>query len=108
MNQPPRIQIDSVARHDLSETFADSFTNVSFDGQSWRIEFCATRVDPPTSPRPTALHAKRVPVCRLALTPQLGFELAAKLSSLLAEMEKQGAIKRVMGAPMPPTSGKPN
>ena len=38
VTQQQKIQIDAVARHDLDETFADSLTNISFDGQCWRFE----------------------------------------------------------------------
>ena len=106
MNQPQQIQIDSVARDDLAETFADSFSEIKFDGQSWRFEFCVIRMDQPKPPK--TMHGKRVPVCRLVLTPQAGFDLASKLSALMNEMEKQCMIKKTPIMPMPPTSGKPN
>jgi hypothetical protein len=104
VSQQQQIQIDPVEIDGLSETFADSFTGIHFDGQSWRIELCVTRTELPNPPKP--LRAKRVPVCRLVLTPQLGFELTTKLTALIAQLEKQGVIKKTVA--MPPTSSKPN
>jgi hypothetical protein len=34
-----------VDRPDCLETFADSITGVTFDGQTLRLEFCVTRMD---------------------------------------------------------------
>jgi len=106
VHQPQQIQLDSVERHDLAETFADSFNAIKSDGQRWRLEFCVTRMEQPIPPN--ILRGKQVPVCRLVLTPQLGLELASKLTAFIQEMEKQGVIKKTVNIPMPPISGKPN
>jgi|SRR5579862_1778880 len=106
MTQQQRIQLEHVPRHDLPETFADSSTNITFDGQCWRIEFCSTRMEQPIPP--ATLRGKQVTVCRLVLTPKAGFDLASNLNTIVTQMEKQGVIKRVTQPIMPPVSGKPN
>jgi hypothetical protein len=61
--QSPTIR--QVDRPDVAETFADSVTNLIFDGQSLRIEFGVTRLDevkpnaPITGARYTAWCCRR-------------------------------------------------
>ena len=43
--QPPKLRYQD--RPDLFETFADSVGPWSFDGNTLRIEFMVTRLDPP-------------------------------------------------------------
>ena len=95
-------QTHFVDRPEVSETFADSIHGLSFDGQSMRIEFCTTRLDPVQPPKsPTA---RQYPVCRLVLTPNAGIELFNKLQKIIQALEKNGAIHRNPPTPTtPPT-----
>jgi hypothetical protein len=102
----PKIEISYQDLPDVSETFADSVEKISFDGQSWRVEFCITRMN---EPRPPIISGKKYPACRLVLTPNAGIDLANKLKGIVEQMEKQGLIK-VMPNPnltVPPGT-KPN
>jgi hypothetical protein len=78
---------------ELSETFADSFQLILFDGQSARVEFCVTRMDEPKPPNPPT--ARKYPVCRLVLTPEAVFQLFGQLQQIINAMQKQGLIKKI-------------
>lgn len=93
----PEKQIQDVEVPDLFETFADSIGMSTFDGNTMRIEFRVTRVNPPVPPNPPT--AKRYPVCRLVMTPELAVELSNQLNGVIGMMEKQGLVKREGGKP---------
>ncbi len=63
--QRPAAPIRFVDRPDCLETFADSITGVTFDGQTLRLEFSVTRMDD-VKPN-TPVSGRRFPVCRLVL-----------------------------------------
>lgn len=103
---PPKIEISYLDLPDVSETFSDSIEKISFDGQSWRFEFCVTRMD---EPRPPIISGKKYPACRLVLTPNAGIDLANKLKGMIEAMEKQGLIKQVQNPNLIiPPGTKPN
>ena len=88
-----------VDRPDLMETFADSISNLSFDGQSLRIEFAITRMDEmkPNSP----MSGRRYPACRLALPPMAAADLINKMQQIGAALAQAGVMKAT-----PPTAAK--
>jgi len=89
----PESQIQYVDLSDVRETFVDSFHSVMFDGQTGRIELCATRMNPPA--QGGSATAKRYPVCRLAMTPEVFLNLANQLQQLLNVLEKNGVVKKI-------------
>ena len=92
MNNPPK-NLQYVDIPDVSETFADSFRNLSFDGQSARLEFCVTRMDQPKPPDPP--QAKMYPVCRLVLTPAAFLNLFNQLQNIMNLLQKKGVIQKI-------------
>ncbi len=95
-----RPQIRYVDRPEVSEAFCDSLHSMSFDGRSWRIELCVTRMDEPNPPNPPT--GCKYPSCRLVLTPDAGLELFNKLKGLVSMMQKSGALKQGPPIPEPP------
>jgi hypothetical protein len=93
----PPDQVQEIDRPDVSETFADALGNGSFDGQTARLTFSVTRLDPITPARPPT--AKRYPVCRLVLPPDAVVELFNQLQQLIGLMEQQGLVTREDGRP---------
>ena len=92
MGNKPDLPVSFVDRPEVSETFADSVHSIHFDGQTMRMELCATRLSrPDPSARPTAMH---YPVCRLVLTPTATIDLFNKLQQVMAHLEKSGAVKK--------------
>ena len=79
-------------RPELSETFADSVHGLLFDGQTMRIEFCVTRMNPPQPQN--APTARQYPVCRLVLSPNAAIDLYNKLRHIIQTLEKEGKITR--------------
>ena len=92
MSQPLNPQINFQDRPELSETFADSVRGLIFDGQTMRIEFCITRMDPPQPPN--APTARQYPVCRLVLPPNAAIDLYNKLQRIVQALEKEGKVTR--------------
>ena len=86
----PTLKISYIDRPDVTETFADTLERVSFDGQSWRLEFCVTRMD---DKKEEVFPGRKYPVSRLALTVNAGLELASKMQQIIALMEKRGTLK---------------
>src|SRR5512141_1674157 len=86
-------------RPDCLETFADSITGVTFDGQTLRLEFSVTRMDDvkPNSP----VTGRRSPVCRLVLQPLAAVDLINRMQQVGAALAKAGVVKAT-----PPASGK--
>ena len=95
--QQPKLRYQE--RDDLFETFADSTGRWSFDGQTLRMEFLVTRLDPPNGDGPQT--GRQYPVCRLALTPKGALELINQCRQLSAALEKSGAIKKASGEGQP-------
>jgi hypothetical protein len=87
---PPPV-IRYVDRPECLETFADSVTQVTFDGQSLRIEFGVTRLDEmkPNSP----VTGRRLPAARIALTPLAAVDLINRMQQVAAAMTQSGLLK---------------
>lgn len=83
---------------EVFETFSDSLNTTFFDGQALRIEFCVTRITPPTGAGKNAM-SKKYPCCRIALTPNAMLELYNRLSQHIAAMQKSGTLKQVQKPP---------
>ncbi len=76
---------------ELKETFADSISKWSFDGNTLRVEFAVTRMDRPDdgSGRPVG---RSVPACRLVLTANGAVELLNRCRQLTLALEKAGLV----------------
>src|SRR5262245_66633929 len=91
-NTRPRPKLTYQEREALFETFADSLEPWSYDGQTLRMEFLVTRLDPPKDgERQTG---RQYPVCRLALTAKGALELINQCRQLTTALEKAGANKK--------------
>jgi len=95
-----QVKIQYVDLPSLSETFADAIDHVFFDGQTLRINFGVTRVDPQQP-----ANARRYPACRLVLTPGAGIELMKQIQQLISKMVQAGVLKP---NPPAPSEGKTN
>jgi len=87
---------------DLAETFADSIGNLSFDGQSLRIEFSVTRMDEVKPGAP--MTGRRYPACRLVLTPGAAVELINRMQQVAAALTQAGVLRQ---NPPQPTATAP-
>jgi len=90
---PPRqaAAIRYIDRPDCLETFADSISGLSFDGQTLRLEFAVTRMDE-VKPN-TQLTGRRYPVCRLVLQPIAVVELINRMQQVGAALTQAGVVK---------------
>jgi hypothetical protein len=93
--QSPKLRYQD--RADLFETFADAVGPWSFDGNTLRIEFLVTRMDPPKKDEPRT--GRQYPVSRLALTANGAMELLNHCRQLTAALEKSGLLKKAEKAP---------
>lgn len=84
-------QLRYVDLPDCAETFADSIANVSFDGQTMRIEFSVTRLDEFKKDQPVT--GRRYPACRLVLTPGAAIDLINKMQQAAAALQHAGVVK---------------
>jgi len=80
-----------IDRPDCAETFADSINNLSYDGQSLRIEFGVTRVDEMKPNTPAT--GRRYPACRLVLPPAAAIDLINKMQQVAAALVQAGLVK---------------
>jgi hypothetical protein len=94
----PPIAIERVDLPELAETFADSIDHVFFDGQTLRINFGVTRFDQPQ--QAGSVNARRLPACRLVLTPGAAVELMNQIQQLTARMIQSGVLKPGAQAPV--------
>lgn len=77
---------------ELGETFADSIGQCYFDGESLRIEFLVSRLDPgATVEEPTG--TKR-PACRVALTPTGALDLLNRCQQIFGALQKKGVLRK--------------
>jgi hypothetical protein len=101
------MQIDPKNLHyvdipEVSETFIDSFHFASFDGTTFRIELCSTRMDAPKpSEKPTA---RQYPICRLVMPPQTMLDLYNQLQIFVNALVQQGVLKQEPLPTIPPES----
>jgi hypothetical protein len=76
---------------DISEIFADAIESVFFDGQTLRIEFSVSRLDPFQPPsEPTG---RRHPACRLVLPPTAAIDLMNRMQQIGTALAKAGIVK---------------
>ncbi len=80
-----------IDRLEVTETFADSITNVTFDGQTLRLELAVTRLDD-VKPN-TPLTGRRYPACRLVLSPSAALDLINRVQQITAAMTQAGTLK---------------
>lgn len=83
---------------DLAETFADSIHAMVWDGQTLRVEFCATRF-PDTAATPP-LEAKRYPACRLVLTSAAAVDLFNRLQQTMTALAQAGVVSQQKTQPL--------
>ena len=102
MAAAPEPKKQYVDRADLTEVYADSVRNVTFDGSTIRAELCVTRLEESTPPAPAI--AKQYPICRVAMRPDAAVDLFVRLQQLMGWMEQRGLIKRQPPASSPPSS----
>ena len=76
---------------DCQETFADSISQLYFDGQSLRIEFGVTRLDEIKAN--TQITGRRYPAARIVLTPVAAVELINRMQQVASAMAQAGAVK---------------
>ena len=96
----PALQLEHIDVAAVGETFADSVRDLAFDGNTFRLEFCVTRVDASADAQ-AARRAKRYTACRVVLPTPAALELSQKLARVLATILKQGAAKAPAGAAAP-------
>jgi hypothetical protein len=88
----PALQLEHVDVAAVGETFADSVRELAFDGSTFRIELCVTRMEPLADAQ-AARRAKRYTACRIVLSTPAALELSQKLGRVLTAMLKQGMAK---------------
>ncbi|MGH6683525.1 MAG: hypothetical protein ACRECA_06310 [Pseudolabrys sp.] len=81
-----------IDRPECMETFADSVTGLSYDGQTLRLEFSVTRVDEVTPNRPVT--GRRYPACRLALSPAAANDLINRVQQIANALKQAGTAKQ--------------
>jgi hypothetical protein len=92
-------QLPKEERHEIAETFADSLGQATFDGQTMRLEFCATRMNEVTKQgeKPTG---KRYVMARMVLTPEAAVELFNVCQQIVGALKNAGVVKeQPAGAP---------
>ncbi len=93
----PDIEYKYIDQIDVMETFCDHLQNMTFDGQTLRLEFAVSRLGEPTPSK--TLKGKRYTVSRIVTTPQVALDLHNKLNILVQQLEKSGALKRIQPEP---------
>jgi hypothetical protein len=86
-----RATIRHLDRADMAETFADSITSLTFDGQTLRIEFGVTRLDNVQANTP--ISGRRYPACRLVLPPTAAVDLINRMQQIAAALRQAGVVK---------------
>jgi hypothetical protein len=94
-NTPSKIQhIDVPA---IPETFADTVQGLVFDGQTFRVEFCVTRMDEMETAEGPAT-GKKYTACRMVLPPSAALELSTRLGRMVAAMVQQAGARKLASA----------
>jgi hypothetical protein len=91
VDETARVAFRYIDRPECAETFADSITGISFDGQTLRLEFSVSRMDE-TKPK-TPLTGRRYPACRLVLPPAAAVDLMRKMQQITAALVQSGYLK---------------
>lgn len=94
-----------VDRPECMETFADSVSQLYFDGQSLRIEFAVTRLDEikPNTP----ITGRRYPAQRVVLTPLAAADLINRMQQVATALAQAGLLKTAPPQPTPPPRNPP-
>ncbi|HXX25869.1 MAG TPA: hypothetical protein VEJ40_04340 [Pseudolabrys sp.] len=90
--QRPQATLRYVDRPELGEIFADSITNLAFDGQSLRLEFGITRMDE-VKPN-TPMTGRRYPAARLVLPPGAAVELINRMQQIASALTQAGVLRQ--------------
>jgi hypothetical protein len=98
-----RAALRYVDRPDCNETFADSISRLSFDGQTLRIEFAVSRIDE-TKPD-TQVTGRLYPACRLVLTPAAAADLMQKMQQVAAALMQARLQKQGQSQPVQESNG---
>jgi hypothetical protein len=86
-----------VDRPGCLETFADSITSLSYDGQTLRIEFGVTALDEMKPNEPVT--GRRYPSARLVLTPSAAVELINRTRQIATALTQAGLLKATPTTP---------
>jgi hypothetical protein len=90
-NEPQRPKFRYQDMPDLNETFADSIGNWTYDGNTLRMEFLVSRLDPMTAgEQPTG---RAVPVCRLVLSTMAAVELIRAAGQITSALTQAGVLR---------------
>jgi len=88
-----QLTIEYVEVPGVTETFADSIHSLAFDGQTFRVEFCVTRMDEPKK-ADAGVTGRRMTSCRMVLSPAAALQLSTKLGRMVGAMARQSAGAR--------------
>lgn len=78
----------------VNETFADAVHELAFDGQTFRIELCVTRMNANGGNAADAASGKRYTTCRLVLPTATALDLSRKLSRVFSAALKQASERK--------------
>jgi hypothetical protein len=87
-----QVALRYVDRPECMETFADSITHLSFDGQSLRIEFGVTRMDDVKQNAP--MTGRRLPACRMVLPPAAAVDLINRMQQIATALTQAGVLRQ--------------
>ncbi len=87
-----QVTLRYVDRPECMETFADSISHLSFDGQALRIEFGVTRMDDAKPGAP--MTGRRMPACRMVLPPAAAVELINRMQQIAAALTQAGVLRQ--------------
>ncbi len=96
--QLPQVTLRYIDQPELAETFADSIGNLTFDGQSLRVEFTVTRMDEMKQSQP--MTGRRYPACRLVLPPGAAVDLINRMQQIANALTQAGVLRQNV----PPTT----
>lgn len=82
----PKFDVTYVDRPEVPEVFVDSIQSVVFDGQTFRVETCVTRMDEPK--QGARASSRRYTAARLAFTADVAIALQNQLGGIIAMAQK--------------------
>jgi hypothetical protein len=101
-DEPQRPKFRYQDMPELGETFADSIGGWSYDGNTLRVEFLVSRLDPVKGgEQPTG---RVVPTCRLVLSTMAAVELIRAAGQITTALTQAGVLRQ--GDALP--TGKPS
>ncbi len=93
MSNLPPAPIEYVDRPELMEIFVDTINSLHLREDGARIEFCVTRLD--TTSKTNPKKKKRIPACRLVLTPDATVDLINQLNHMAKTVQQERLQKKV-------------